>query len=101
MRDGDVNCPHCGERVAINWSDADYLTEFDKECSSCEREFRVYVEMTPWFSAEKRTCEKCGNVEIPDDVYYCESCKDEIRRNKEASCKRRLVDNCSFFFFDL
>jgi len=84
MRDGDINCPHCGEGIAINWSDADYLTEFDKECQSCKRRYRVYVEMTPWFSAEKRTCEKCGNIEIPDDVYYCESCKAEIKRHKES-----------------
>lgn len=62
-----VDCPYCDHENDMSDALADGLSDDNKldwECSNCEREFEVYVEFDPSFSASKIEyidCENCGS----------------------------------------
>ncbi|MMZ66439.1 hypothetical protein D1872_289380 [compost metagenome] len=62
-----VDCPYCGHENDMSDALTDGLSSdntFDHECSNCEKEFEVYVEFDPSFSASKieyTNCDNCGD----------------------------------------
>jgi len=69
-----VDCPYCGKENDMSDALYDGLSDDNKldwECEKCEKEFEVYVEFEPSFSASKIEyvkCDLCGNS--TRDVYH-------------------------------
>lgn len=59
-----VECPYCKHENDMSDGTVDLPSDnkFDSECENCEREFEVFVEFSPDYSASKIeyvNCEKC------------------------------------------
>lgn len=63
---GTVDCPYCDHENDMSDALCDGLSSdntFDWECESCEKEFEVYVEFDPSYSASEIVivnCDNCG-----------------------------------------
>ena len=109
-----VECPYCGyENDTTDWLvDLPDDNCFDRECTSCQREFEVEVEFEPIYSASKieyTNCERCNKLVRDSDTYnrrrivpYPENIKEDLLCEK---CYRSLMyeewkekqESCSFY----
>lgn len=61
-----VECPYCKHENDMSDALSDGVpsdNKFDYECEKCEKEFEVYVEFEPSYSASEivfESCQKCG-----------------------------------------
>ena len=71
-----VECPYCDYENDMSDGLIDLSNDnmFDHECINCEKEFEVYVEFSPSYSA--------GKIEYVN----CEKCNDKTREPRIRGC---------------
>lgn len=87
MFNDTVECPYCEHENDMSDGAIDLPSDnrFDHECEGCEREFEVFVEFEPSYSAGKieyANCEKCG-IET----------RDPEKRGKISPFPKSLTEN--------
>lgn len=63
MYNDKVECPYCEHENDMSDGTVDLSSDnkFDQECEMCEREFEVFVEFEPSYSASEIVYIDCGN----------------------------------------
>lgn len=95
MYNDTVECPYCEHENDMSDGTVDLSSDnkFDQECEMCEREFEVFVEFEPSYSASEIVyinCEKCGK-----------ETRDHHKRGRTFPFPKSLSENvvCESCFF--
>ncbi len=92
---GDLYCPYCDENLGDHFDDCyEADTEYEHECSKCEKNFIFTISYYPTYSGEKADClngaehdyQKINGIprEHFENKRRCSMCSKEIIVNKET-----------------